>query len=83
MPSNAQRYWNQVLYTPSESKQNPLKPEFYHPPKIEEVQAAESYKKIEFYLKREIEEYRNDLKQISYSSKKDRMIKMLIDELDK
>ena len=36
-----------------------------------------------YYLKKEIEEYRNDNKKISYTSRKDVMIKLLIDELDK
>ena len=36
-----------------------------------------------YYLKKEIEEYRNDNKKITYTSRKDVMIKLLIDELDK
>jgi hypothetical protein len=38
---------------------------------------------MEHYLKREIEDYRNGDKKITYNSKKDVMIKMLIDEIDR
>ena len=38
-------------------------------------------KRLEFYLKKEIEEYRNGNKQ--FASRKDMMIKMLIEEVDK
>ena len=38
---------------------------------------------MDHYLKKEIEEYRNGDKKINYSSKKDVMIKMLIEELER
>ena len=38
---------------------------------------------MDHYLKKEIEEYRSGDKKINYNSKKDVMIKMLIDELER
>ena len=39
--------------------------------------------KMDHYLKKEIEDYRNGNKKISYNSKKDIMIKMLLEEIDR
>ena len=76
------------MYTPVHggdgSRANPLTPDLYQSPKIEEVRLdSQNKKKLELYLRKELEDYRNDLKQVTYTSKKDRMIKMLIEELDK
>ena len=60
-------------------------PEFFNGPKYNEISndPPTDDKKMVYYLKKEIEEYRLDHKRISYSSKKDMMIKLLLEELDR
>ena len=88
--SSASRYWNQIQYNPTqvsntEGNVNPTVPEFFHGPKYKEVFEATlpEGRKLEYFLRKEIEEYRNDTKKVSYKSKKDLMIKMLVDEVDR
>ncbi|CDW78189.1 UNKNOWN [Stylonychia lemnae] len=90
MSGTATRFWNNMKFNPNlannEEKQlNPTVPKFFNGPQYDEIvnQPLADEKKMIYYLKKEIEEYRNDNKKISYTSKKDVMIKLLIDELDK
>jgi hypothetical protein len=77
--------YNPTQVSNNEGSANPIIPDFFQPPSYKEVfeSTLPEGRKLEFFLKKEIEEYRNDTKKISYKSRKDIMIKMLIDEVDK
>ena len=85
----AVRVWNNLVFNPNnvtnqENNVNPLLPKFFHNPSLRQVQDDQpDENKMDHYLKKEIEEYRSGDKKINYNSKKDVMIKMLIDELER
>lgn len=59
-------------------------PKFYHGPDLKELfgQNCNCEQKVAYFLKNEIDEYRQSAKHLKYT-KKDLMIRMLIDEVDK
>ncbi|CDW89545.1 UNKNOWN [Stylonychia lemnae] len=84
----AVRFWNGMLFNPGQvvnqdQNKNVLLPQFYHGPKYKKLQQETSDSvKMQYFLKKEIEEYKNNQKPVKHSPK-DLMIKMLIDEVDK
>ena len=63
---------------------NPMVPKFYYGPSFEELYSpnCNCESKVTFFLKKELEEYRTTSKHLKYT-KKDLMIRMLIDEVDR
>ena len=89
MNPQANRYWqnnqfNPILAYNKEQNNNPMLPNFYHGPKMAELfgEHCNCEQKIMYYLKNEIDEYRTTQKHLKYT-KKDLMIRMLIDEVEK
>jgi hypothetical protein len=72
------------LIVNEQQNKNPLIPKFYYGPNFNELFSTNCNceQKVTFYLKKELEEYRNTSKHLNYT-KKDLMIRMLIDEVEK